>query len=201
MSTFRNPVGPQPSRIYWRRRAVVLLGLVAVIVVIILIVVRPGSDGKPPAVKPSSTSSTTPTATPTAGAVACDPTKVVVTPVTDAATYDPGVNPLLTFAIKSTDTKPCTFQAGSDVQEYKITSGDELIWTSKDCQSNEVAATTTLLPGVPQSPASIAWDRTRSSADTCASAREQVIAGGASYHLSVTVGGITSADTKQFILN
>ena len=38
MSTIRNPVGPQPPSVYWRRRLVALLALVAVIVVIVLIV-------------------------------------------------------------------------------------------------------------------------------------------------------------------
>lgn len=43
MSTLRNPVGPQPPSVYWRRRIMVLLGLIAVIVVVVLIVVRPGA--------------------------------------------------------------------------------------------------------------------------------------------------------------
>ena len=28
MSTFKHPVGPQPSSVYWRRRLIVLIGLV-----------------------------------------------------------------------------------------------------------------------------------------------------------------------------
>ncbi|MFL0711298.1 MAG: hypothetical protein ACJLS2_00255 [Microcella pacifica] len=43
MSTLRNPVGPQPPQVYWRRRLVVGLGILAVIIIIILIVVRPGA--------------------------------------------------------------------------------------------------------------------------------------------------------------
>jgi hypothetical protein len=202
MSTFRTPVGPQPSRVYWRRRLVVGLGLLAVAAIIILIIVRPGAGTPTP---PSATRSPTPTATSTSTASAapkvCDPERVTVEAVTDATNYSAGVNPVLSFTLKSTMTVPCTVAAGSDVQEFRITSGDELIWTSKDCQTEPVAAVTVLEPGVPKAGPTLPWDRTRSSPATCGQARAQVIAGGASYHLAVIVGDLTSPKTKQFLLN
>lgn len=204
MSTFRTPVGPQPSRVYWRRRLIVALGLVAVVVVIILIVVRPGSGTPAPTPSVSNTETNAP---PTGGstnpsdAEACDPAKVTVDPGTDANSYDAGVNPVLTFSLKSSMTVPCSFSAGSDVQTFVITSGDEQIWSSKDCQTDGVAATILLQPGVPFGGSTLTWDRTRSSTDTCNTTRDQVIAGGASYHLAVTVGDVTSKTTKQFLLN
>lgn len=202
MSTFRNPVGPQPAKVYWRRRLVLLLGLVAVIVIIVLILVRPGSGAPTPT--PSGTQSTaagatSPATTNGAGAAACDPSKVTVTATLDSNSYAPGVNPALTFALKNTSTADCTFSAGSDVQEFHITSGDELIWNSKDCQTAAVAATVLLKPFVPFAGSSLSWDRTRSSKDTCNVARDQVIAAGASYHLQVIVNGVKS-DDPQFIL-
>jgi hypothetical protein len=208
MSTFRNPVGPQPSRVYWRRRLVVILGALAVVIVIILIVVRPGGASPTPAptssrsADPSSNPSANPGANPTnaAGGVQCDPKKVTVTASTDSNGYDAGVLPQLSFSLKSTMTAPCVFSAGSDVQDFVITSGDEQIWSSKDCQVKPVTATTVLEPGVPKAGPSIPWDRTRSSTDTCESTRPQVDAGGASYHLGVTVNGIESKATKQFLL-
>jgi hypothetical protein len=198
MSTFRTPVGPQPSKVYWRRRLVVLLGLLAVVLVIILIVVRPGS-GKPAAAPSNSPSAAATTAT----AKACKPAIVQVEALVDASSYGAGVEPQLSLAITNTGTTPCTMQAGSDVQEYRVTSGSELIWSSKDCQSAPVPATVTLQPGVPVSAGPIAWDRTRSSAATCSTKGAQVTAKGASYHLSVIVDGIKSPDalTKQFLLN
>ena len=203
MSTFRNPVGPQSSRVYWRRRLVLLLGLLAVIVIVVLIIVKPGSGSTgSPTPKPGQTTSGTPTAASTnpADAVACDPTKVTVEGGTDATSYDAGVNPALTFTLKSLMTVPCTLAVGSDSQEFKVTSGDELIWSSKDCQTDAVAATTVLMPGVPKAGPSVTWDRTRSSTDTCDSARDPVIAGGASYHLTVIVGTLTSTNDRQFLL-
>jgi len=204
MSTFRNPVGPQPSRVYWRRRLIVALGLLAVVVIIVLIVVRPGSDTPKPA---GTNASETPAAAPPAGstnpadAVACDATKVTVEATTDAAAYDAGVNPSLSFTLKSLMTVPCTLKADTDLQEFIITSGDETIWDSKDCQTDKTPATALLQPGVPFAGSKITWDRTRSAADTCDAAREQVTAEGASYHLTVKIGDLTSANSKQFLLN
>jgi hypothetical protein len=205
MSTFRTPVGPQPSRVYWRRRLLVALGLVAVIVIILLIVNRPGSTPTGSTPKPGTTSSSasgtpTPGSTNAGDAVACDPAKVTVEAATDSTSYDAGVNPVLSFTLKSLMTEPCSLAAGSDVQEFKITSGDELIWSSKDCQTDPVAATTVLMPGVPKAGPSLTWDRTRSSVDTCDTARDPVIAGGASYHLTVVVGTFTSVNDRQFLL-
>ena len=202
MSTFRTPVGPQPAKVYWRRRLIVGLGALAVILIIILIVSRLASGAPAPTPSGSKTpvGGSTATSDPTnaAGDKACDPTKLVVTPATDSNSYAAGVNPVLTFSLKSTET--CILSAGSDVQEFRVTSGDELIWTSKDCQTDQVAAEIQLKQGVPFPGSSLTWDRTRSATDTCDVAREQVIAGGASYHLEVIVDGVKSTETKQFIL-
>jgi hypothetical protein len=207
MSTFRNPVGPQPAKVYWRRRAVLLLVLLAIIAVVVLIVVRPGAGatGAAPTPAPSS-SAPAPSASPTSGPVdpadaeACDPARVNVEATTDAVSYDPGVNPVLSFSVTSTMTVPCTLSAGSDVQEFRVTSGEELIWSSKDCQTDPQSATVLLMPGVPKAGSTLPWDRTRSSADTCDVPGEPVIAEGASYHLEVSVGEIESKDSSQFLL-
>ena len=203
MSTFRTPVGPQSSRVYWRRRLVVALGLVAVIVIIILIVVKPGSGAPTPTPKASNSNSAAanPGSTNPADAVACDPKKVTVEATTDSNSYDAGVNPVLSFTLKSLMTTPCSMNAGSDVQEFKVTSGDELIWTSKDCQTDPVSAPIVLQPGVPKGGPALTWDRTRSATDTCNTDREQVISGGASYHLSVVVGDLASTNDRQFLLH
>ena len=207
MSTFRNPVGPQSSRIYWRRRLIVGLGLLAVVVIVVLIIVRPGggAPGSPtpsgsnsPSSTPHSTSTTPPTDP--ADARACEPTKVALTPVIDSNSYDVGVNPVLSFSLKSSMSEPCKFEAGSDLQEFIITSGEERIWSSKDCQTDAVAATIVLQPRVPFAGSILPWDRTRSSVDTCNTERPLVTAEGASYHLQVKVGDITSLDTVQFLL-
>jgi hypothetical protein len=203
MSTFRNPVGPQPSSTYWRRRLVVGLGLVAVIVVIILIAFPRG--GATPAADETDAPASTSTPAATEEAVVpdgeCNPSVVEVVAITDAGDYSAEQQPLLSLSITNIGATACTFNAGSDVQEYVITSGEERIWSSKDCQTDPVAAATQLEPGVAVTTTPFAWDRTRSDPAACDAARTPVSAGGASYHLGVTVNGVASADTKQFLLN
>jgi len=204
MSTFRNPVGPQSSSVYWRRRLIVGLGLLAVIAIILLIVFGPKASSNPGSSGPASTAgaaSNTPAAADSSSAVACDPTKLTLEAITDAASYSAGQNPQLSFSIKSTMTEPCALAAGSDIQEFVISSGSDQIWNSKHCQTAGEARSITLQPGVPIQSGAIEWDRTRSAADTCESDRPVVTAGGASYHLEVSVGDITSESTKQFVLN
>ena len=214
MSTFRNPVGPQPSKVYWRRRLVVLLGALAVIVAIVLIVVRPGAnaDGAAsPTKTPASTSQTdaaTPkpttssTAKPAADgtAAACATGAVKVVPVTDASSYGAEGAPMLSLKLTNTGDAACTMSVGSDVQKYTITSGKDLIWTSTDCQTKPEKTTATLEPGKTVTSTPFAWDRTRSDPKTCNDDRDQVAADGASYHLDVTVDKVASTDSKQFIL-
>lgn len=195
MSSIRTPTGPLPPSVYWRRRIVVLILLVAVIAVIAIIAWPRGSGDAAPS--PAETSSS---ATEAAATEACDPAKIEVTAETDATTYDAGVNPQLWLTIVSRSSTDCVIAAGTDVQEYRITSGDELIWSSTDCQTDSTPFEQTLKPGVPVSSTPIVWDRTRSSADTCDVAREAVIADGASYHLEVQVGDVVSSNTKQFLL-
>jgi len=202
MSTFRNPVGPQPTNVYWRRRLIVGLGIVAVIVVILLIVFSP-KGGTPTAVEttpPAAASSAAPTDT--ADTPACAKADVTVEALSDKATYAEDQLPQISVKITNTSDAACEINAGSDVQVYTITSGDETIWTSTDCQSDPVAATKVLAAGEDVESAPFEWDRTRSSTDSCDSEDlKQVTAGGASYHVEASVDGIVSAKTRQIILN
>lgn len=206
MSTLRHPVGPQPPEVYWRRRLIVGLGLLAVIVIIVLIIVRPGSGD--PAAEPTPDPESSETAEPgdetdPTEVAACTATQVVVTPVTDAVSYPADQAPLLSFTLLNTGTAPCTMEAGSDVQEFLIVSGSDRIWSSTDCQDPGVAAPLVLEPGEEVESTPFAWSRTRSTPDDCATAdsRPSVIAGGATYRLTVTVGGFESVDDRPFILN
>ena len=201
MSTFRNPVGPQPSKVYWRRRLAVVIGVLVVILIIILIVVRPGA-GKPKAVPTDKTTSSAASAAP-ATAPACKASDLQVVAVTDAVSYAPGVDPKLSLTITNTGATSCSFKDGSDVQDYEITSGTDKIWSSKDCQSNPVAHTSILLPSKSVTSTPFAWNRTRSNPSACSATNApQVVAGGASYHLAVIVNGVRSstANSPQFIL-
>jgi len=206
MSTLRHPVGPLPPQVYWRRRLLVGLGVLAVIVIIVLIIVRPGAGD--PADQPTPDPTSTETASPgdppaTTEAEACTAGQVVVTPVTDATSYPVDQQPLLSFTLLNTGAAACVLEAGVDVQEFLIVSGDDRIWASTDCQEPGAPAPLVLEPGVEVDSTPFAWSRTRSTPDDCATAddRPAVVAGGATYRLSVTVGEFASVDDRPFILN
>lgn len=200
MSTFRNPVGPQPSNVYFRRRLVVGVGLLAVIVVIVMIIFAPrgngaaNSSGSPAG--SSTAASPNPTATAATGAseTPCVDGTVSVVAITDKNSYAAGELPQLSLSVTNDGAVSCTFSAGSDVQEYRITSGSDKIWNSLDCQTAPVAAVVNLEAGETVTTPPIPWDRTRSDASTCAGDRSPVTAGGATYRLSVIVSEVESAE-------
>lgn len=216
MSTFRNPVGPQPSSVYWRRRLVVFLGLITVIVLVVFLLVRPGSDpassgtaGPSPspsptqdaesADEPAAEPSAPPAEEPVEGAD-CDPASVMVEAITDKASYAVGELPQLSFSITNTSAVSCTFNVGTTQQLFTVTSGADQYWSSKDCETGAVDAPILLEPNLAQSSAPIAWDRTRSSVDTCDSARPAAPGGGATFSLNVTLGPASPAVPTSFLL-
>lgn len=200
MSTVRNPVGPQPPSVYWRRRLLVLLGLIAVIVIIILIIVRPGAEnaGNP---TPPPSSAPTNTAPPAEEGEACNPAVIELEPITDATSYAAGVQPQISMSITNTGSVACELDVGTAAQAYFIVSGTDPIWNSRDCQQGGESLVRLLEPNEPLTTQPFGWDRTRSAPDTCGTGRPEVIAGGATYRLSVTLGDIESADDTPFILN
>lgn len=217
MSSLKHPVGPQPNRIYWRRRLVVGLALLAILVVILLIVFAPrgNSDASAPVATHTSTSSTTkattkpttnPTTVPTtkasASGKACATSAIDVEAITDSNSYGAGAQPQLSFSITNTGASSCTFDVGTAKQIFTVTSGNEVYWKSTDCQTTPVDTVVLLEPGKTLTSNPIAWDRTRSDPSTCGDkARQAAPAAGASYHLKVQVNGVTSKTTKQFLLN
>jgi len=205
MSTTKHPVGPQASSVYRRRRLVVGLGFLAVLVIILLIFIRPGA-GDEPATATSPAATADPAATDDAGEAAttvCDPASVLVEAVTDQDSYDAGEEPELSLSVTNTGTTQCELNAGTSTQVFTITSGADVYWTSTDCQTGAADAEVTLEPGKAVSTKTpLVWDRTRSSPETCEiTDREAVPGEGASYYLSVEVGGVASASTVQFLLN
>lgn len=212
MSTLKHP-GRQSQTVYRRRRLLVGLTLVAIVVAIVLIVVKPGSSNaeqKPPAPKAAATATSTPTTASTKPAstkpspgAPCTAATVKVEAVTDATHYAPGEQPQLSLRVTNTGPVACTLNAGTSKQVFTISSGSDVYWKSTDCQVDAGDAVVTLKPGKPISSATpISWERVRSAPDTCDDdTRPAAPAGGASYNLSVSIGGITAASPKQFILD
>lgn len=117
------------------------------------------------------------------------------------ATIAAGENPFLWFNITNNSKVACTFDAGSAVSFFKITSGEQLIWDSQQCdRSQDINAIGILNPGQSvDSPAST-WMRVFSSATGCSTGQKPAVAGGATYQLQAIVNGVQS-NTINFILN
>lgn len=202
MSTFLNPVGPQPASVYWRRRIVVGLGLIAVIAIILLIIFQPGRGEDPvagpsPSVEPEESPSSSPVVT----VGECDPLDISLEPLTDKNSYAAGEFPQLSLRVTNESGSACSINLGSTQQEFRITSGSDEIWSSRDCQVDPVDAVLELEAGESLTSPAVEWDRTRSSTTTCDAERSQVTAAGASYHLRVYLGDLESEGTAQFLLN
>lgn len=150
----------------------------------------------------SPTPEPTPTETEDTGPKPCDPKVIEVSPVTDKEWYAWDENPQLSIRLKNTGSVDCTFNVGTNQQRFEITSGSDLWWNSTHCQSDPAEMIVTLAAGQEvTSSEPLVWDRTRSREDTCDSAdRPRAPGGGASYHLSVSIGGVDSPWTAYFIL-
>ncbi|WP_203581888.1 hypothetical protein [Microbacterium hibisci] len=145
------------------------------------------------------------TPTPTAGATPtaqpCVASEIAVAAVTSADTYAGDQNPQ--FTISLTNNGPdCVLNVGTTAQSYTVTSGDDIWWRSTDCQSEPSDMVVLIAAGQTVSSATpLSWDRTRSAVGTCADeTRARAPGGGASYFLSVEIGGIASTEPKQFLL-
>lgn len=140
--------------------------------------------------------------TTTLAAEACLPRDVTVEAVTDRQTYASGQNPQLSIRLTNDGETDCTLNVGTSSQVFTITSGSDVWWRSTDCQSEPSDMVVLLTAGqTVTSAAPLTWDRTRSSASTCENAdRPRAPGGGASYHLTVEIGGIASTDSAQILL-
>lgn len=208
MSTLRDPVGPKDRKVYIRRRLFVLLGLVAVVAVVVLVFVKPGSSGGAKDAQQVNVPSDLATSEPAddegdeqdKGPAACSAGQLKVTPVTDKGSYAEGEIPLLSLSIENTGKESCAADLGTAGMEFTVTSGDDQVWRSIDCQKNPQSLAVEIEPGKPLESDPIKWDRTRSSPETCDITRDPVTAGGASYHLRVKAGGVDGEGTAQFML-
>jgi hypothetical protein len=140
-----------------------------------------------------------PELTPTAEG--CLPGAITVEALTDKQSYASGENPQLSIRLSNTGATDCTLDVGTSAQAFTIASGSDVWWRSTDCQT-EPSSMVVLLKAGQQvtSAAPLSWDRTRSEVGTCQGDRPKAPGGGATYHLSVSIGGIPSATTAAFQL-
>jgi len=172
-----HPSGPEPSSVYWIRRAAVVVVIVTVLALLWWLIgaLRGGSSpdaaadtgpaatstGSPqasqsaaPGATPQATSATTP---PAAAPVACEDAVIAVTATTDSSTYPVGSTPRLTLTIQNTGGVPCKRDVGPKSNELSITSGGYHVWSSDDCNASDKAKVVVLKAGEKVA-SSITWD-------------------------------------------
>lgn len=208
----------QSPAVYRRRRLAAALFALLVIGLVVWLVAAPPWRSAPtadpapvasstaagpsaPAVVASPTPTPTPTATAPTGPVECTPADITVEALTDKGEYGQGENPQLSIRLTNTSANACTMNVGTSAQSFTVTSGSDVWWRSTDCQSEPSDMEVTLAAGQQvTSAAPLTWDRTRSSVSSCGGERPFAPGGGATYHLSVSIGGIPSTGTVSFIL-
>jgi hypothetical protein len=154
----RLTVGPLPAAVYWRRRAVVLVGLAMIVLVVSYACGGPSSGAGTAAPQSSGSASPTPTptttllrpevpspaaATPSAFTLPvpaqtgpCTDAEMEVTATAAAPEVLRGQPLAVTIKIKNISARTCSRDIGADVQELRLNDAATTIWSSDDCGAN-----------------------------------------------------------------
>jgi Flp pilus assembly protein TadG len=146
---------------------------------------------------PASTPATTQPAnkpTPLASSV-CDESGIKVSGSVDKTSYEAGADPKLTLRVTNTGQAPCDINVGTSQMEFKITSGNDVIFNSRDCQSGSSDLVKNLKPGASET-ANFTWMRNRSMPGCTKVAATP----GAGTYVFVTTLGKWSSDKVVFAL-
>jgi len=202
---------PSQEQIYARRRVLALAAAVTVVALIWLGISGTANllgEGTGSISEPEQTDEATesPMATSTEEPIACPPGSVMAEAFVGnddgrQQSFQSGETPLIWYSLTNLGPVPCVFNAGARVTFFTISSGEETIWSSRDCDRTGDSDLTVLLqPNVPFSAEKAPWLRVRSSDTGCGDGQRTVVAGGASYHLKVEVNGEISTNRQQFLL-
>lgn len=206
MNVLNDPVGPERKGVYIRRRLFVVAGVLAAVTVVVLIILKPGSSGgaatAPEVELPSDVvAADAPEKTVKEGeTVSCEVSDLEVTPITSATSYAPGEQPQLSLSVENISDKTCAADLGTATMVFKVSSGADEVWRSTDCQKDAKNQPVKLEAGQKLTTETIAWDRTRSSTETCEVPRDEVVAEGSTYHLSVSIAGAPGKGTAPFLI-
>ncbi|MCU1589401.1 MAG: hypothetical protein JWP11_657 [Frankiales bacterium] len=154
------PVGPLPASTYWRRRALLLVG----VVILLLVAVKACSNGPTtkdalsgpsatpkPSVAASVQSSPAPSASPTPAPLqTCRDSVLQVTAESDAASYPSGAAPRFTLTVRNIGSVACRRALGPGAVELRVFSGEDRIWSSDDCNEAKDQGVQTLKAGAAQ---------------------------------------------------
>lgn len=118
----------------------------------------------------------------------CDPARVVVTAETDQQAYGPDENPVLSLVVRNEGPEACTVNVGTSQMEFVLTSAEERVFSSTDCQHDSQDLERTIEPGGEER-AMFEWSRNRT-VPGCSRVDEDPVAG--TYALTTRLGARSS---------
>lgn len=127
----------------------------------------------------------------------CDEAGIKVTAAVDKPSYGPQEQPVLSLKVTNTGKAPCDINVGTSQMQYEITSGNDIIFNSKNCQIDPGDLVRNLAPGASET-ANLVWKVNRN-APGCEKVVTTPGRGGATYGLVATLGK-WSSDKVTFTL-
>src|SRR5947208_13702273 len=129
-SALLHPVGPQPPRIYWLRRAL-LLGVVLIAVLAAAYACTGGSSngGAGPRADGPGPVPTTTSPTPAPVVHRCGPKRLHVEAATDADTYPVGSAPRLTAVVSNASDAACRLATQPSARSWSVSSASDQVWS------------------------------------------------------------------------
>ncbi|WP_374454605.1 hypothetical protein [Nocardioides sp.] len=222
MATTVRPRGPLPARVYWTRRLVVLGVPLLLVLVLARVLggssdAKDASEGT--AAQAGATIETTqaPTAGPTADPAAvgkkgkkgrkdqetappepvlaepsgpCTDSDIVATPAITSAAG--GSDVAITINLRTIATEACTWQASPETMTVTITSGDDYIWSTRECPVGIPAQDVVIRQAV-ETPVVVTWSARRSD-EECSDRTEWAKLG--YYHVEAAALGGDGTDVQ-----
>lgn len=189
------PVGREPAVVYWLRRGIVLSA--------VLVLLAAGYYGyrhlhhhKRVVALPTPSASPTPRPSGRAATPPCPDSAMTIAAGTDASSYPPGANPVLTLTITNVGRVTCVRDVGPDVNAFTVTSGGYPTFSSADCNRLTTKLLRTFRPRATYT-TSMTWALQRS-LHGCPTLTSKAKAG--YYDLVVSNGGLLS-NKVTFALN
>jgi hypothetical protein len=151
MSSLLTPVGPQPARVYWLRRLLVL----AIPVVLIAVGAKACSGSGSPSSPTAGRGSTPPSSS--SSSSACAPGELSATLATSQTVYQLGQTPVFTATLTNISSTTCILATSTANENWTVTSGAAMYWTTQGCPRPTATATKSLAPSASRQ-LSITWN-------------------------------------------
>ncbi len=126
----------------------------------------------------------------------CAQADIQVAALTDKQAYAPGDKPMLTLKVTNTGASACDVNVGTNQMAFIVTSGNDPVFNSQDCQVGGTDLVKTIAPGKSET-ANFPWQRNRTIAG-CGKVESSLGAG--TYVFTAQLGKIASNDAR-FTLN